>query len=81
MRPRNGRMTMLQPFAALPPDVRKGCAFPSTPIKLEAKPPSPLSRGVASQESGTLSGKAEPFRTSGGRAETGLLLLRPLRGL
>jgi hypothetical protein len=81
MRPRNGRMTMPQPFAALQPDVRKGSAFPeSVPDSCEATPRDSGDGGLASSLIG-VDGKAQPFRTSGGRAETGLLLLRPLRGL
>ena len=35
-------------FAALPPDVRNGSAFPLGPTSLEAVPPSQSVRGVAS---------------------------------
>ena len=52
----------------MPPDERKGCAFPAySLINQEAMPPI-LLRGTASRTFPNLNGKAEPFRTSGGQA-------------
>ena len=53
--------------AALPPDVRKGCAFPVFAFKiLEAMPHNMKRHSLKIGESFT--GQAEPFRTSGGIA-------------
>src|SRR5438105_7830766 len=63
----DGANEHLSSFAALPPDVRKGCAFPTTlsqafwRLRLRI-------RGVASEDDSALFGRAEPFRTSDGRA-------------
>src|SRR5438046_2597519 len=66
--------TITAPFitasAALPLDMRKGCAFPLVYASFpqEALPPnSPARRSLAKYPSLFL-GKAEPFRTSGGKA-------------
>jgi hypothetical protein len=53
--------------AALPPDVRKGFAFPLVTkkderLRLERK------RGRSHELGGAVAGRAEPFRTSGGKA-------------
>ena len=58
-------------IAAVPPDVRKGCAFPVTiALYSEAVPQlAPGVRGAASSQILDLhNGKAEPFRTSAGKA-------------
>jgi hypothetical protein len=59
-------------FRALPADVRKGFAFPSDSLSIPAKGCA-LSRSLprarqSLEGKGKLRGKAQPFRTAGGRA-------------
>jgi hypothetical protein len=58
-------------LAALPHSVRKGCAFPSMLMYLEAMPLCRLLGGAASTYK-QLAGKAEPFRTESGKAASAL---------
>jgi len=66
--------------AALPPDVRKGFAFPKG-LTLDQPPAlgwkaQPSSRAQGQKEAG-YAGKSEAFRTSGGRAAFPPTLTRP----
>jgi hypothetical protein len=56
--------------APLPPDVRKGFAFPTEESNMisEATPRACEIGGVASENKWSDAGKAEPFRTSSGKA-------------
>ncbi len=58
-------------FAALPPDVRKGSAFPTSSFRVSGLCPEVLGRSP--ERVSTLLERAKPFRTSGGRAAMMLL--------
>jgi hypothetical protein len=69
-------------MAALPPDLRKGFAFPqgicpnqSPPLGWKAAPSSRAEEGA-----GRVAGKPEAFRKSGGKAASSLTLTRPCEG-
>jgi len=62
----DGRATA--PNAALPPDVRKGFAFPSTVFHDCLRLRVCIGEAQPRQDLGDPYGKAKPFRTSGGRA-------------
>jgi hypothetical protein len=54
-------------LAALPPDVRKGFAFPSA-VSVQAMPRASGRGGASFEFKINFDGKAEPFRTSDGEA-------------
>ncbi|HCX28742.1 MAG TPA: hypothetical protein DHU55_03070 [Blastocatellia bacterium] len=54
--------------AALPPSVRKGSAFPA--VGKEEHEAAPQAGGIASKPQLSHLGKAEPYRTEGGKAAT-----------
>jgi hypothetical protein len=66
---REGNVGRDEPFAAaLPSDVRKASGFPINPTHFSEAMPRDSFGGVASKNRIGRRGKAEPFRTSGGKA-------------